>query len=102
MPTTCRFVLAALLPLFAAAPAFAYITKDNSHLIVEDRLDLPQRGTHATTVLKRFGEPLTRHSPIGQPPISRWDYPGFSVFFEYELALHSVVIKNGEPPVPAE
>lgn len=102
MPTRRSLAIAALLLPFVAVPAAAYITKDDGDLVVENRTDLPQRGTHSSRVLKRFGQPLTRHGPVGKPPISRWDYPGFSVFFEHDLVLHSVVIKNGEPQVPAE
>jgi hypothetical protein len=42
-------------------------------------------------VRAQFGDPLTEVPAVGDPPISRWDYDGFSVFFEYDLALHSVV-----------
>jgi len=28
---------------------------------------------------------------VGDPPISRWEYNGFSVYFEHDLALHSVI-----------
>lgn len=52
---------------------------------------LPARGDSAESVLARHGEPSTRTQPVGEPPISRWDYPGFSVFFERGQVLHSVV-----------
>jgi hypothetical protein len=29
-------------------------------------------------------------APVGQPPIERWEYPGFIVYFEYRNVLHSV------------
>lgn len=52
---------------------------------------LPPRGLTKTRVLLRFGEPDRRHEPVGAPPITRWDYADFSVFFERDLVLHSVV-----------
>jgi hypothetical protein len=41
-------------------------------------------------VASRYGEPASRHAAIGDPPITRWDYPGFSVYFEHNIVLHSV------------
>ncbi len=56
-----------------------------------DEVTLPPRGLTKTRVLLRFGEPDRRHEPVGTPPITRWDYGDFSVFFERDLVLHSVV-----------
>jgi hypothetical protein len=39
----------------------------------------------------RFGAPTNRAPAVGDPPITRWEYPGFVVFFEHNLVLHSVV-----------
>ena len=55
MTTLCRALLTALALTFLTAPAFGYITKENDTLTVEDRTDLPQRGTPASRVLQRFG-----------------------------------------------
>lgn len=52
---------------------------------------LPQRGAAAATVRQQHGEPVTRHAAIGTPPISRWDYDGFSVYFEHDKVVHSVL-----------
>lgn len=51
---------------------------------------LPQRGTSTSQVQRQHGEPVTRHAAVGQPPITRWDYAGFSVYFEYDHVVHSV------------
>ncbi len=48
-------------------------------------------GLSEQAVLARFGEPLERIAPVGQPPISRWVYETFTVYFEYNTALHAVV-----------
>jgi hypothetical protein len=37
-----------------------------------------------------FGTPQTRVSPVGDPPITRWEYSNFVVFFEYDKVIHSV------------
>lgn len=52
--------------------------------------DLPQRGQSQASVLRRHGEPARRHASVGQPPITRWDYPGFTVYFEYSHVINSV------------
>ncbi|WP_038047542.1 hypothetical protein [Thioalkalivibrio sp. ALJ16] len=52
---------------------------------------LPVRGQTQTAVIRDHGEPETRHATVGDPPITRWDYTDFSVFFEGEYVLHSAV-----------
>lgn len=51
----------------------------------------PSRGMTMDHVKGQFGEPPATHSRIGNPPITRWDYPDYSVFFEYQHVLTSVV-----------
>lgn len=51
----------------------------------------PARGITMNKVEAQFGAPTERHAAVGNPPITRWDYPGFSVFFEYNHVIHSVV-----------
>lgn len=50
----------------------------------------PQRGLTKEQVEARFGEPQTRRDTVGDPPITRWDYDGFSVYFEYDRVLRAV------------
>ena len=62
---------------------------------------LPSKGEAQTAVLRRYGEPAKRHAAVGgasaaQPPITRWDYSGFSVFFENSHVVDAVV-----PSAPA-
>ena len=40
-----------------------------------------------------------RHAPVGgghpqQPPITRWDYPTFSVYFEHEHVVDAVLTRS--------
>lgn len=56
----------------------------------QQQMDLPQRGQSQASVLRRHGEPVQRHASVGQPPITRWDYPDFSVYFEYSHVINSV------------
>jgi len=55
----------------------------------EDRV--PSRGMNKDNVRNVFGEPAREHAPVGDPPITRWDYADYSVFFEYNKVLHSVM-----------
>ena len=50
----------------------------------------PKRGSSMASVEARFGPPATSSSAVGQPPITRWDYADFTVYFEYDHVLHSV------------
>ncbi|WP_036522629.1 hypothetical protein [Nitrincola sp. A-D6] len=47
-------------------------------------------GLSEQAVLARFGEPTRKVAPVGQPPISQWVYDEFTVYFEYQTALHAV------------
>ena len=51
---------------------------------------LPQTGESRRNVLERFGLADQEHAPVGQPPITRWDYREFSVYFEYRHVIRSV------------
>ncbi len=59
---------------------------------------LPERGKLKSAVRGRLGEPLEQRAPVGDPPISAWRYDGFTVYFEYDHVVHSVV--NHEPRNP--
>jgi hypothetical protein len=50
----------------------------------------PARGMTQGQVLELYGEPTLRNAPVGQPPISTWNYSNFSVFFEYDHVIHTV------------
>jgi hypothetical protein len=66
-------------------------------IVVDDQVQLrdsavakPKRGITMTQVEAKFGAPVTKHDAVGQPPITRWDYQGFSVFFEHDRVIDSV------------
>ena len=54
-------------------------------------LKLPTRGSTMTHVEASFGAPAERQPAVGNPPITRWDYPAFIVYFEKDRVIHSVV-----------
>lgn len=52
---------------------------------------LPVRGESKRAVLERYGLADQEHPAVGQPPITRWDYRDFSVYFEYDHVVDSVL-----------
>ena len=68
---------------------------------------LPRKGSTMETVEASFGAPEARHAAVGQPPITRWVYPAFSVYFERDYVINAVVNKagaeeKGPRPVPPQ
>ncbi len=57
----------------------------------EEGLPRPARGMSMNQVKARYGAPTTEYAQVGEPPITRWDYDQYSVFFEYQYVLTSVV-----------
>jgi len=51
---------------------------------------IPTRGLSMAQVEQRFGAPADRMAAIGKPPITRWVYPSFVVYFEYNIVIHAV------------
>ena len=56
----------------------------------ETSQSIPIRGMTMEFVEANFGSPTSKRSPVGDPPITRWEYQNFIVYFEYKRVLHSV------------
>jgi hypothetical protein len=56
-----------------------------------DRMALPQNGQDKATIEARFGTPTQKLAAVGDPPISSWKYDKYSVYFEYDLVLFTVL-----------
>jgi hypothetical protein len=54
-------------------------------------INRPGRGQSMELVLRRFGEPDSILPAVGEPPITRWVYQGFTVYFEHQLVITSVI-----------
>src|SRR5690606_3489300 len=50
---------------------------------------MPSRGQSKASVLERFGLADQEHPAVGKPPISRWDYRTFSVYFQDKHVINS-------------
>ena len=56
---------------------------------------MPQRGLSMARVESRFGAPVSKLPSAGgdtakHPQINRWQYPGYTVYFERNHVIHSV------------
>jgi len=58
----------------------------------------PARGLSMAQVEARFGAPAERYAAVGQPPITRWVYPSFVVYFEHQTVVHAVLVKAPTQP----
>jgi hypothetical protein len=72
----------------------------------ESQIDRPKRGSTMSEVEKRFGAPVSRHATVGgnsphQPPITRWDYNSFSVVFERDRVIDTVVTGGDSSASPS-
>jgi hypothetical protein len=74
---------------FGAAHADTLLL-DGVEIATATQSQRPERGESKARVEARFGPPAEMAAAVGEPPISRWEYPGFTVYFEYELVIHAV------------
>jgi len=54
------------------------------------RITLPGRGMTMEQVEAKFGPPRERLPSVGEPPITRWVYDDFTVYFEYQYVIDAV------------
>ena len=105
-PLTLPAILALLAPAHPAAADTLLIQRTQA----ASHAKLPQRGASMAAVEAAFGAPATRHAPVGggspnTPPITRWDYPAFSVYFENSHVVNAVLAKASQleiGPAPAK
>jgi hypothetical protein len=51
----------------------------------------PYRRESMTQVRRKYGKPLEIIPQVGEPPITRWIYDRYTVYFENQYVIHSVV-----------
>jgi hypothetical protein len=56
----------------------------------QQEMRMPVRGMHKDQVRAMFGQPREVLPPVGDPPITRWVYDGYIVYFEYSYVIQSV------------
>ena len=80
-----------LTSLWGAAATAETMVVDDQVVVRPSTIERPARGQTMSAIEARFGAPQTRHAAVGSPPITRWDYAGYSVFFEYERVIDAVI-----------
>jgi hypothetical protein len=89
--------LASGLAGFCALAEADVVAVENGIAIKESSVATPTRGMTMDQVSSKFGAPVAKVPAVGSPPISRWEYPGFVVYFEAEHVIHSVVSDASVP-----
>ncbi len=92
------FIISALVfgPSFASAQADTLgvpqnsVSKKAKTTVESYSIKLPGRGMTMAEVEKRFGLPAKKIGEVGSPPITRWIYEDFTVYFEYQYVIDSV------------
>ena len=62
-------------------------------------LPRPTQGLSMAEVRARYGDPVAQFAPVGggrpqHPPITRWQYDGYTVYFEHEKVIYSVADRS--------
>ncbi len=57
----------------------------------QEGLPRPVNGQTMEQVEKRFGAPKKKMDAVGEPPISRWVYEQYTVYFEHDRVIDTVV-----------
>ncbi len=84
-------VLGTVCLVFVTQPAAAETLAVNGQVIVrESSVERPSRGMSMRSVEERFGSPSAKRDAVGVPPITRWDYGAFVVYFEHDRVIHAV------------
>ena len=55
---------------------------------------LPKHGQTKAQVARTQGAPEKKLAAVGKPPISRWVYKDFTVYFEYDHVVQAVPNKR--------
>lgn len=84
------FATLALLALAASAAHADTLLIDGLDMDAQTKNARPKAGMSMTAVESTYGAPAERRGAVGTPPITRWDYPAFSVYFENDRVIHAV------------
>lgn len=52
--------------------------------------DQPTNGMSMDQVTQNFGSPVNVYPAVGDPPITRWEYGPFTVYFEHQTVITTV------------
>jgi hypothetical protein len=84
-------IVSAIALLFAFGAMASAETVNMGGATAGSEYDRPTRGMTQASVESRYGSPVAVKAAVGEPPITRWEYPNFVVFFEYDKVIHAVL-----------
>ena len=95
---TAAALALAVAPLLLPSPAHAETLR--MKVKQEQRMNMPRRGMSMAEVKREYGAPIKVLPTRGgnskhQPPIHRWEYSKYIVYFEYSHVIHSVMRTPG-------
>jgi hypothetical protein len=85
---------------FAPSGRADMVAADSGIAVRDSGVATPARGMTMSQVVSKFGDPSTKVPAVGTPPISRWEYPGFVVYFERDHVIHTVVSAGAPAEAP--
>lgn len=88
------FLAISMLFSAGAVPAAPQDQDSSAPRVVLPEIDMPTKGMSMREVEKRYGDPDKVIPGVGDPPIIRWVYDRFTVYFEDKWVLHSVVPRS--------
>lgn len=91
-----KSILCAVTLTFSAISAAELVSVPNGDgvMVKQSAVNVPSRSTTKSHVESKFGEPLSKTGPVGEPAIYSWRYSQFTVYFENNRVLHTVA-SNG-------
>jgi hypothetical protein len=93
-------LLATILLAASAVHADTFDVRQNAQR--SSTASLPSRGMTMAQVEQRYGAPIDKMPTAGgdaprHPPINRWRYKGYTVYFERSRVIHSVMDSAPQP-----
>lgn len=95
--------------IIIATVCFSAISVHSEVLLIDrasqENLNVPKRASSMDQVRQQFGEPEKIMSAVGQPPITQWVYSNYTVYFEHQYVINTVVHKSNSSekgPKPIE
>lgn len=62
-----------------------------SEQATEQQMPVPSHGQSMESVRQSYGTPQKMQDPVGNPPISVWRYDQFTVYFERDKVIRTVI-----------
>ncbi|QKT04866.1 hypothetical protein HUS23_14120 [Ectothiorhodospiraceae bacterium 2226] len=75
---------------FAVAGSAQSVDVPGPEWAAEVAIQMPVKGMSKDRVERDYGAPAERRAAVGEPPISRWVYDAYTVYFENQYVIHAV------------